>query len=316
MQDILTVVVGFGFRMMGRGIKIVNKNCHRHRTIRLIYLCQSSYNGCGWLTAAEYSENSDIGTPTTGQPYKFGGKELITANGLNEYDFGARQYYTAVPGFTKPDSHCEKYYWVSPYLYCINNPVNAIDPDGRDVYVWATTLPGASKILSPATHTFITVTKSDGNTSYFAYGSEFDGLKGAYSGRLCQREYDQDIGIFSGKNKNPDLLKTKILVEVPDGMTQDEFDQKVIDIAESFDNIEGIGYFMTPIESTQGNCNTSTSTILYKAGVSLEKLEEIDKKVPAIDTGFGTVKPWTKEEQERAIQDKNRRYETLEKALP
>ena len=126
MQDILTVVVGFGFRMMGRGIKIVNKNCHRHRTIRLIYLCQSSYNGCGWLTAAEYSENSDIGTPTTGQPYKFGGKELITANGLNEYDFGARQYYSAVPSFTKPDPLCEELHHLSPYLYCANNPVNLV----------------------------------------------------------------------------------------------------------------------------------------------------------------------------------------------
>ncbi|MDE6787634.1 MAG: hypothetical protein K2J46_11440, partial [Muribaculaceae bacterium] len=76
---------------------------------------------------------ADIGTnQTAGQPYKFGGKELITANGLNEYDFGARQYYSAVPGFTKPDQHCEKYYWLSPYLYCANNPVNLVDPTGKD----------------------------------------------------------------------------------------------------------------------------------------------------------------------------------------
>ena len=74
---------------------------------------------------------ADLGTPTTGQPYKFGGKELIAANGLNEYDFGARQYYPAVPGFTKPDQHCEKYYWLSPYLYCANNPVNYVDPTGN-----------------------------------------------------------------------------------------------------------------------------------------------------------------------------------------
>ncbi len=45
---------------------------------------------------------ADLGTPTTGQPYKFGGKELITANGLNEYDFGARQYYSAVPVMCEP----------------------------------------------------------------------------------------------------------------------------------------------------------------------------------------------------------------------
>ena len=75
---------------------------------------------------------ADLGTnQTSGQPYKFGGKELITANGLNEYDFGARQYYSAVPGFTSIDPLCEKYYWLSPYLYCGNNPVNFFDPDGK-----------------------------------------------------------------------------------------------------------------------------------------------------------------------------------------
>ena len=31
------------------------------------------------------------------------------------------------------DPLCEKYYSVSPYAYCENNPVNAIDPDGKEV---------------------------------------------------------------------------------------------------------------------------------------------------------------------------------------
>ena len=75
---------------------------------------------------------ADLGTTSTaGQPYRFGGKELVIANGLNEYDFGARQYYQAVPHFTKPDPMAEKYYWLSPYLYCANNPVNYVDPTGN-----------------------------------------------------------------------------------------------------------------------------------------------------------------------------------------
>ncbi len=78
---------------------------------------------------------ADLGTPTKGQPYKRGGKELMTANGLYEYDFGAWYYYSAVPHFTKPDPLCEKRPDLSPYLYCGNNPVNAIDPDGKEMVI-------------------------------------------------------------------------------------------------------------------------------------------------------------------------------------
>ena len=34
---------------------------------------------------------ANLGTGTTGQPFKFGDKELVTDNGLNEYDFESRQ---------------------------------------------------------------------------------------------------------------------------------------------------------------------------------------------------------------------------------
>lgn len=37
--------------------------------------------------------------------------------------------------FLTIDPLCEKYYSISPYAYCMNNPVNAIDPDGKDSYL-------------------------------------------------------------------------------------------------------------------------------------------------------------------------------------
>lgn len=68
------------------------------------------------------------------QPYKYNGKELDLMHGLNTYNYGARQYNPVVPIWDRVDPLCEKYYNTSPYVYCGNNPVNAVDFDGKDVY--------------------------------------------------------------------------------------------------------------------------------------------------------------------------------------
>ncbi|MDE5813412.1 MAG: hypothetical protein K2H72_03920, partial [Muribaculaceae bacterium] len=76
------------------------------------------------------------------QQYKFGGKELITANGLNEYDFGARNYYPAVPAFTRIDPLREDTRHLSLYLYYANNLVKAVYPKDMELY-----FPGGRKRL-------------------------------------------------------------------------------------------------------------------------------------------------------------------------
>ncbi len=67
------------------------------------------------------------------QPHKYNGKEFDGMHGLNTYDYGARQYNPILGRWDRMDPLCEKYYSISPYVYCVNNPVNAIDPDGRIV---------------------------------------------------------------------------------------------------------------------------------------------------------------------------------------
>ena len=57
------------------------------------------------------------------------------AHGLDLCDFLARQYDPATGLFTTMDPLCEKYYHISPYAYCAGNPVNAVDPDGKDWYI-------------------------------------------------------------------------------------------------------------------------------------------------------------------------------------
>ena len=67
------------------------------------------------------------------QPYKYNGKELDHMHGLDWYDYGARMFAPALPLWNAMDPMAEKYYHISPYAYCLNNPVNAIDPDGRKI---------------------------------------------------------------------------------------------------------------------------------------------------------------------------------------
>ena len=63
-------------------------------------------------------------------PYKFNGKELDAETGL--YYYGARYYNPATALWLGVDPLASKYPGVSPYVYCVSNPVKYIDPDGRE----------------------------------------------------------------------------------------------------------------------------------------------------------------------------------------
>lgn len=69
------------------------------------------------------------------QPYKYNSKEFVTMHGYDMYDYGARGYYPAIMRFTTVDPLAEKYYPVSPYVYCGNNPVKFVDPDGKQFLI-------------------------------------------------------------------------------------------------------------------------------------------------------------------------------------
>ena len=66
------------------------------------------------------------------QPYKYNSKELDMANNL--YDYGARHYDAALARWNAVDALAEKYASVSPYSYCVSNPIMYIDPDGNSIH--------------------------------------------------------------------------------------------------------------------------------------------------------------------------------------
>ena len=83
--------------------------------------------GEDWI---DIRENLD---PNLGQ-YTFNGKEKDWESGFHY--FGARYYWSEVlTGWLSVDRYADKYPGISPYSYCVWNPIKLIDPSGDTVVV-------------------------------------------------------------------------------------------------------------------------------------------------------------------------------------
>ena len=131
--------------------------------------------------------------------------------------------------------------------------------------------------------------------------------------KLVECHYPQDKQVYTDyfNGKNNDNLKGKPQrVNIPKGMTSKEFDEKVIETINSFGNKDGITYTILEggSDNTSGNCNTSSSTVLIKSGVGEAEMKSLESNIDGINTGFQTTtpKPWTRNEQEKAIEEKKK----------
>ena len=64
--------------------------------------------------------------------YKFNGKEEQTVGDLGMLDYGARMYQAGIGRWFVPDLLSENHYSISPYTYCMNNPLRFSDRLGMD----------------------------------------------------------------------------------------------------------------------------------------------------------------------------------------
>ena len=124
-------------------------------------------------------------TPQSALRYRFGGKEIAgqkvsvstgapaAAAGSPYLDFGARVYDPRTAVWLSQDPLSEKYYSISPYAYCAGNPVNLVDPEGKDIWEFDEYGRIVSHTENTDADSFYLVEK-DGSGNYarsFTYGS-------------------------------------------------------------------------------------------------------------------------------------------------
>ena len=88
-------------------------------------------------TVASTSAATATGSATSQNRWLFSGKEsqsFLSAS-IPLLDFGARMYDPTTARWTAQDPLAEKYYAVSPYAYCLGNPITFIDPNGESTWV-------------------------------------------------------------------------------------------------------------------------------------------------------------------------------------
>lgn len=68
----------------------------------------------------------------SGNRYKYNGKEQQAVGDLPYLDYGARMFDSRIGRWFNTDPEAEKYYALSPYTLCDNNPLRYADADGAD----------------------------------------------------------------------------------------------------------------------------------------------------------------------------------------
>ena len=78
--------------------------------------------------------------------YTFSAKEKDSETGLSY--FGSRYYSSDLSVWLSVDPMAAKYPGLSPYVYCADNPVRCVDPNGEEIVITATTDDNGNKMVN------------------------------------------------------------------------------------------------------------------------------------------------------------------------
>ena len=226
-----------------------------------------------------------FGESTSGstQRFKFNGKEFDRTHGVDWYDYGARHMTPDAGRFTTIDPMAEKYYNISPYAYCANNPINAIDVHGDSTAV----------LSISSQHIALLIQNGSGSWQYYSVNGNNVYFSGSFSGG---RKYN-DIGVGSFKSPQ-DFLNSEYnqKKEEDDPSTANYNYEKAYIIPTNKEQDSAIrnefqriaseeDYSLNPFEPN--HCGTAVQKSLKAGGISVE-----EKRTTIDGSIFYEVRPY------------------------
>ena len=185
--------------------------------------------------------------------FTFSAKEKDAKSGLSY--FGSRYYSSDLSLWLSVDPMCDKYPSLSPYVYCADNPVKLVDPNGEDIYVGeyryynGQLYDKEGNVFTPSENTFEAKALCSLNS-----------LKGTRTGNIL-------ISKFEGSDKNNVVIKSGQRTTVGEictsGNTGELLSQTI------FWNTEG-----TEVETTQGIQKNRTTDLGHELSHTYDRVNQ------------------------------------------